>query len=51
VISLFFSEPLRRAPSKRLWAKLSVDIGKAAVGEERDKDGKVRVGRELRAFD
>jgi hypothetical protein len=50
MISLFFSEPLRRVRSKRLWAKLWVGIEKAAAGEERDKNGKKRVERELRAF-
>jgi hypothetical protein len=49
MISLFFLEPLRRACSKRLWIKLWVGIRKAAVGEKREKDRKVR--RELREFD
>jgi hypothetical protein len=49
MISLFSSEPLRRARSKRLWTELWAGIGKAVAGETRDKDRKVK--KQLRTLD
>jgi hypothetical protein len=49
MISLFSSEPLRRARSKRLWTELWAGIGRQRQEKKRDKDRKVK--RELRAFD
>jgi hypothetical protein len=53
MISLFSSEPLKRARSKRLWAELRVGIGnsKAAAGAKETRMGKVRAGKELSAFE